>query len=110
MTKTIAAIIISLLGIVGFSLLLIFGKIGEPSFLVLLVISVATGLYIWNNDRVESFNISKGQLILKDVKETEASVKVLASAVLEVVETSDHVIMLETFDGDAQKMALEKLR
>lgn len=110
MTTKIGAIFISLICIGGSLALFIYGLIGEPYFLAFVVISALIGLFVFSFDRVQSVNLLKGELILKDMKETEASVKVLANAILEVVETSNHTIMLESFDSEAQEKAVEKLR
>jgi len=75
-----------------------------------MVISVLVGIFIQYSDSIQSFNLLKGELILKDIKETESSVKNLAKAILEVTETSSHGIMLESFDSEAKDKAVEKLR
>lgn len=106
----IKALILSFIGVALSLILLCFGFIGEPSFISLIVISVVVGLFVCYSDVIKSFSLLKGELILRDIKETEASVKELAKAILEVTETSSHGIMRETFDGDAQNKAVEKLR
>jgi len=110
MTKKINATVFSFIGIGGSLALKSSGLITEPSFLSLMVLSVLIGLFISYSDKVHSVNLLKGELILKDIKETETSVKELAKAILEVTETSSHAIMTEGFDGEAKKNAVEKLR
>jgi hypothetical protein len=110
MTRKIGAVIITLVCIGGSLALIVYGLIGEPYFLALLVLSAVIGLFVFYLDKVQSVNLLKGELILKDVKETHDSVKILAKYIVEVVETSDHAIMLESFDREAQKEALAKLK
>jgi hypothetical protein len=74
------------------------------------VISVVVGLFIQYSDSIQSVSLVKGELILKDMKETESSVKELAKAILEFTETSSHGLMLESFDSEANDKAVEKLR
>ena len=110
MTNKINAIVFSLMGIGGSLALKEYGFIAEPSFLSLLILSVLVGLFISYSDKVQSINLLKGELILKDMRDTEASVKELAKAILEVTETSSHALMLESFDREAKDKAVEKLR
>ena len=104
------ALILSFIGIILSLILICSGFIGETSFVSLIVISVVVGLFVGYSDIVKSFSLLKGELILKDIKETEASVKELAKAILEVTETSSHGIMHESFDRDANQNAVNKLR
>jgi len=106
----IAAIILTLVGILGSIKLKSLNLISEPFFVLLLICSVLIGLFIVYSDKIKVLDFYKGQLILRDIKETEASVKELAKAILEVTETSSHAIMTEGFDGEAKKNAVEKLR
>ena len=110
MTKKINAIVFSFIGIGGSLALKSSGLITEPSFLSLMVLSVLIGLFISYSDKVHSINLLKGELILKDIKETENSVNELAKAILEVTETSSHSLMLESYDSEANNKAVEKLR
>lgn len=105
-----SALIFSFIGIALAICLLCFGFVGEGSFIALMVISVLVGFFIQYFESIQSINLLKGELILKDIKETESAVKDLAKAILEVTETSSHGIMLESFDGEAHDQAVEKLR
>ena len=104
------ALILSFIGISIALLLICFDFIGEASFISLVVISVVVGIFIQYSDSIQSFNLLKGELILKDMKETESSVKELAKAILEVTEASSHGLMLESYDGEAHEKAIEKLK
>lgn len=106
----INALVLSFIGIAIALLLLCFDFIGEVSFISLVIISVLIGIFINYHDSIQSFNLLKGELILKDMKETESSVKELAKAILEVTEASNHSLMLESYDSEAHDKALEKLR
>ena len=106
----INALILSFIGITLSLLLICFDFIGEPSFVSLIVISVVVGIFVRYSDSIQSLSLLKGELILKDIKETEASVKELAKAILEVIETSSHAIMRESFDREAKDKAVKKLR
>jgi len=106
----INALILSFIGIAIALLLLCFGFIGEVSFISLVIISVVIGIFINYHDSIQSFNLLKGELVLKDIKDTESSIKELAKAILEVTETSNHGLMLESYNSEAHDKAIEKLR
>lgn len=108
--RKVIALLLSTGGIVGSVYLKHIGTISELSFLVLISISVLVGLFVCYSDRVSSINLKKGELILSEMKETESSVKELGRAVLEVTEALNHTRMLESFDSNAHKKAIEKLR
>ena len=94
----------------GASALKIYSIISEPTFLSLIIVIFLIGLFISYSDKVKSINLAKGELILRDMQETEASVKELAKAILEVTEASNHGLMLQSYDGKAHELAIEKLR
>ncbi|MDW5418716.1 hypothetical protein R6242_19290 [Iodobacter sp. CM08] len=110
MQNKISGVIIFIIGITGSIMLKIYGIISEPSFLTFTVLTVLIALFIAYSNKVQSISLLKGELILKDIKETEASIKELAKAILEVTETFQHGIMLESFDCEPQEKAVEKLR
>ena len=106
----IAAIALALIGIFGSIKLKSSNIISELSFVFLLVVSVLVGLLIAYPDKVKVIDLFKGQLILKEIKETETSVKELGKAILAVVEASNHSIMIESFDKDTYNKSVEKLK
>jgi uncharacterized membrane protein len=108
--STTSALILSFIIFATAIILKCFGFIGDAAFISLVVISVLVGFIIQYFDSIQSFSLLKGELILKDIKETESSVKELAKAILEVTETSSHGLMLESFDSEAKDKAVEKLR
>lgn len=103
-------LILSFIGVIIAIILLCFSFIGESSFISLIVISVLIGVIAQYSDSIKSISLLKGELIIQDMKETESSVKELAKAVLEVIETSSHGIMAESFDSEAKNKAVEKLK
>ncbi|MBW2942284.1 hypothetical protein [Zhongshania aquimaris] len=110
MQKVISAVFVAVGGIFGSVYLKYIGVISEPSLIVLILAATLVGLFICYADKVKSINLKEGELILQEMKETEASVKELGRAVLELNEASSHSLMLESFDSDADEKAVEKLR
>ncbi|MCK4469980.1 MAG: hypothetical protein KAU60_16715 [Desulfobacterales bacterium] len=106
----IAAIFLTLIGISGSIILKSSNFISEPSFIILLFGCILVGLFIAYPDKVKMIDFRKGQLILKEIKETEISVKELGKAILAVVEASSHSIMLESYDEDAYNKSVKKLK
>ncbi|MBY8967321.1 hypothetical protein KHP57_16635 [Algiphilus sp. NNCM1] len=108
--KVVASLITSFVGIAGSIYLKALGIISEPSLVLLILASTLVGLFLSYSDKVKSVNLKKGELILKEMKDTESSVKELGRAVLEVTEASSHSLMLESFDPDAYEQAVSHLR
>jgi len=111
-TTAIPIIVIIALGI-GFKVALWlkeYSNLSEPSFMIVLIFFMIFSILLPRLHRLQSFSLSKGELTLQGMKETETAVKELARAILEVTETSSHGLMLENFDSEAQKKAVEKLR
>ena len=106
--KIIAAMALALIGIFGSIILKSSNIISEPSFVSFLLASVLIGLFIAYSDKIKVLDLYKGKLILKEVKETEASVKELAKAILEVTETSSHALMLTGFHSEEKNKTVEK--
>jgi competence protein ComGC len=104
-------VVAMLTSFIGFSIWLRkYESLSEASFMVLVTLSAILSVLIPNLNQVKSFSISKGELVLQEMKETEASVKELAKAIVEVQETGNHGIMLESYDSEAHDMAIERLR
>ena len=87
-----------------------YSNLSEPSFIIVLTFFMIFSILLPRINRLQSFSLTKGELVLQDIKETEASVKELAKAILEVTETSSHAIMRESFDREAKDNAVDKLR
>ena len=108
--RVIAAILIPLSCIFGALQLKISAVISELSFIGLISVSMFCGLIIFFSDRITQFSLSKLEITLKDMKETEASVKELGKAILAVVEASSHSIMLESFDEKVYTESVNRLK
>ena len=87
-----------------------YSSLSEASFMIVLIFFMIFSIILPRLDMLRSFSLTKGELVLQEMKDTEASVKELAKAILEVTETSSHGIMRESFDGAAKNKAVEKLR
>lgn len=87
-----------------------YSNLSEASFMLVLIFFMLFSILLPRLNKFQSFSLVKGELVLQEMKETEASVKELAKAILEVIETSSHGIMIESFDSKAQNKAVEKLR
>lgn len=105
------AVVLMLLGFIGLSIWLRgYASLSEASFMVLVTLSAILSVLLPNLNQVKSFSISKGELVLQEMKETEASVQELAKAIVEVQEAGNHGIMLESYDSEAHNAAIENLR
>ena len=108
--RQVSAVLVAISGIGGSVWLKVSGVIGELSLIVLLAASVLVGLFIAYVDRVHSIKISEMELTLKEAKEVEASVKKLATAVLNVFEAESHGMMLESYDAKKAQEAVAELK
>ena len=79
------------------------GHISEPSFVLFVLCSVLLSLFIAYSHCVEELNF-------KEIKETEASIKELAAAIVELSEADDHAIMVETFDEERKRNAINNIK
>ena len=86
------------------------GFVSEPTLVVFVAFSILSGLFIAFIERIESLSLRQLDVKLKEMREAESSVKKLAKATLEVIEASNHAIVVETFDREIQEKAIEKLR
>lgn len=109
--KTIAAIATILASISCSLWLKSYASLSESSFMVLVTISVILGLVLPNINQLKSFSITKGELILQEVKDGEAAVKELALATLELVEASTKgARVTEDFDQDRFNKSIERMK
>ena len=108
--RVIAAIILCAIGILGSLHLKRSGDISEASFLLLVSLSVFVGIVIFLSDRITHFSVTKLEVTLEKMKETETSVKELGRAILSVEEAGSHRLMLESFDPKTYNESVEKLR
>jgi hypothetical protein len=84
--------------------------ISEPSFVLFVLCSVLLSLFIAYSHRVEELNFKEIKVTLREIKETEASIKELAAAIVELSEADDHAIMVETFDEERKRNAINNIK
>jgi competence protein ComGC len=85
--------------------------LSEASFMVLVIIAAIFSILIPNLGQLKSFSITKGELILQEVKDSEAAVKELAIATLELVEaSSDGSIVTEDYDSSRYDNAVNTIK
>lgn len=115
MVKAIAkptlVVAIFLIGIGGSLCLKTFLGLSEASFMVLVTLSFVFSILLPNLNQLKSFSITKGELILQEVKDSEAAVRELAIATVDLVEASNEfAIVTEEFDQDRYDKAVDKIR
>ena len=108
--RIIGAIILCVIGVLGSLQLKRSGDISELSFIGLVSLSIFVGFLVFVSDRLTHVSLSKLEMTLQEMRQTEASVKELGRAILAVVEASSHSLMLETFDEKAYNESVERLR
>ena len=84
--------------------------ISEPSFVIFVLCSVLLSVFIAYSHRVEELNLRDIKITLREIKETEASIKELASALVELSESDSHARMLESFDAERKRNAINNLK
>jgi hypothetical protein len=87
-----------------------YSKLSEPSFMLILIFFMIFSILLPRLNSLQSFSLTKGELVLRDIKETERSVKQLAKAVLDVEETSGDKLLLQSIDESAHKEAVDRLK
>lgn len=97
---------------VGCSLWLkLYAGLSEASFMALVTISVVLGFLLPNIDRLKSFSLTRGEVILQEIKDSEVAIKELALATLELVEASTKgARVTEEFDQDRFKRSIERMK
>ncbi len=109
--KPAIVIVLLMVGIMCSMWLKSHSNLSEASFMVLVTLSAIFSILIPNLGQLKSFSITKGELILLEVKDSEAAVKELAIATLALIEaSSDGSIVTEEFDRDRYDKAVETIR
>jgi hypothetical protein len=108
--RVIAAIILTTIGIVGSVKLKLSSVISEPTLVIFVAFSLVLGLVIAVIERIESFSLRSLGVKLREIRETEASIKELGKAIHDVFETKSFAIMDESYDADAADAAMAKLK
>ncbi|EGR0311387.1 hypothetical protein VCSRO199_3527 [Vibrio cholerae] len=85
--------------------------LSEASLMVLITLSAIFSVLLPNMNNLKSFSITKGELILQEVKDSEEAIRELASATLELVESSPVPLLVEEeFDASRYNKAIEEVR
>jgi hypothetical protein len=88
-----------------------YASLSEASLMILITLSAIFSILLPNLNQLKSFSITKGELILREVQDSEAAVKKLAAATLELVEASnDGTIFKEDFDSERYQEAVEEIK
>lgn len=109
--KPVIVIALFILGIMCSLWLKSHEDLSEASLMVLVTLAAIFSILIPNLGQLKSFSITKGELILQEVKDSEAAVKELAIATLELVEASnDGSIVTEEFDSARYDKAVNTIK
>lgn len=109
--RPVLVVTIFLIGIGGSLCLKKFVGLSEASFMVLVTISFIFSILLPNLNQLKSLSLTKGELILQEVKDSEAAVRELAIATVDLVEaSSEFAIVTEEYDQDRYDKAVEKIR
>jgi hypothetical protein len=109
--KYYIAFAISCVLLIGTVLLKVYSMINELSFVTLILVSLLMGIVISVLEKLKSVDLRKGQIMLQDMKNTETSVKEVASATLDVIETSmAGTIRFAEFDSKKFQESVERLK
>ncbi|MUK32177.1 hypothetical protein GNP44_19120 [Aliivibrio fischeri] len=88
-----------------------YASLSEASLMMLVTLSAIFSILLPNLNQLKSFSITKGELILQEVKDSEIAIKELASATLELVESStEAAIVTNEFDEARYKKAIEEVK
>ncbi|TMX32032.1 hypothetical protein DA096_08875 [Vibrio rotiferianus] len=86
-------------------------NLSEASFMILITLAAIFSILLPNLNQLKSFSITRGELILQEIKDSEVAVKELALATLELVEAStEAAIVTNDFDEERYKRAIEELK
>ena len=112
--RTIPAVILFAALALGSVMLKDSDRIGELSFVSLLIVSVISGFVVFFRDRLKKANFKEGFELfeaVKDVKEAEDRIKVLARHVAELVDAANQGSWKsESYDDNRFNEALAKVR
>lgn len=98
-------------GISGFVWLKNLLNLSEASFMGLITLSAIFSILLPNLNQLKSFSITKGELILQEVKDSEAAIKKLAIATVDLVEAANEgSIVTHEFDQERYDAAVEKIK
>lgn len=111
MQRPVLVVAIFLIGIIGALYLKKIAGLSEASFMVLVTISFVFSILLPNLSQLKSLSLARGELILQEIKGSEAAVRDLAIATVDLVEASSEFSMVtEEYDQDRYDEAVEKIR
>ncbi|HEY0922075.1 hypothetical protein [Rheinheimera pacifica] len=109
--KPALVLVFLLTGIGGSAWLMSQLNLSEASFMVLVTLSAIFSILLPNLNQLKSFSITKGELILQEVKDSEAAIKELAIATADLVEAANEgSIVSHGFNQARYDQAVEKIR
>lgn len=88
------------IGVAGALYLLTSKYIGEASFIVLVVLSLFTALIIGFSDKIDHMKLTQFEVKFREIQKTEASVKEVASALLEYIDATTENMATDTLLND----------
>lgn len=108
---TALVVAIFLMGICGSLYLRNLEGLSEASFMLLVTISFIFSILLPNLNQLQSFSLTKGELILQEIKVSESAIRELAIATVELVEASTEFAMVsEEYNQEHYERAIEKIR
>ncbi|WP_462147990.1 hypothetical protein [Pseudoalteromonas gelatinilytica] len=86
-------------------------ELSENVLMLLITLSAIFSVLLPTMNNLKSFSITKGELILQEVKVSEKAITELASATLELIESSPIPLLTEEdFDENRYNKAIDKVR
>ena len=87
-----------------------FSNLSEASFMVLVTMSFIIAIVLPNMNQLKSFSLTKGELVLQEMKETESNIKALALATVELVESgTDGLLATHHHDRERYERAKQTI-
>lgn len=109
--KPVLVIALFLIGVYGSVWLTSLLELSEASIMVLVTLSAIFSVLLPNLNQLKSISITKGELILQEVKDSEASIKELAIATVDLVEAAnEYSLVTNEFDQERYDQAVKKVK
>ncbi len=109
--KPVLVLFLLVTGVACSAWLKVYLNLSDTPFVALVTISSIFSILLPNLNQIQSLSLLKGELILREVKESEAAVKRLATATLELVEASSQgALLTDEFDDVRYSKAVEEVR
>lgn len=111
LVKPVVVLALFIFGVIGSAWLKILLNLSEVSFMGLVSLSAIFSILLPNLNQLKSLSITRGELILQEVKDSEAAIKELAIATVNLVESANEgSIVTEEFDQERYDEAVEKIK